>query len=102
MAKYVLRDGHLIDKRTGECADSDPRAPISLPQVRGDLPAYRSPITGEVVDGRAARREDLARHGCREIDPSEWKPEYRNEKYRLANWRADRERNGPGKTYFSR
>lgn len=31
-----------------------------------DLPAYTSPIDGRLVDGRAQRREDLKRNGCRE------------------------------------
>lgn len=34
-----------------------------------DLPAYESPIDGRVIEGRAARREDLKRAGCREYDP---------------------------------
>lgn len=34
-----------------------------------DLPAYRSPIDGRVIDGRKQRREDLKRHGCVEYDP---------------------------------
>lgn len=38
-----------------------PRGPL----IYGDLPSYQSPITGEWIDGRVARREDLARHGCR-------------------------------------
>jgi hypothetical protein len=41
--------------------------------IMRDLPEYRSPVTGLPVDGRAARREDLARAGCREVDPSEIK-----------------------------
>jgi len=51
---------------------------LPRPYVRGDLPAYKSPVTGKVIEGRAARREDLARSGCREVDPSEYKPVYRN------------------------
>ena len=39
---------------------------------------YVSPVTGKVIEGRAARREDLARTGCREVDPSEYKPVYKN------------------------
>ena len=38
-----------------------------------DLPSYTSPIDGKWVDGRAQRREDLKRAGCREYDPSEKK-----------------------------
>lgn len=51
---------------------------VPFPYVRGDLPPYRSPITGQIIEGRKARREDLARSGCREIDPSEFKPIYKN------------------------
>lgn len=50
------------------------------PQVNGDIPEYLSPVTGLPVDGRAARREDLKRSGCREVDPSEFQPTYKNEK----------------------
>jgi len=51
---------------------------VPFPYVRGDIPAYRSPVTGQIIEGRAARRDDLARSGCREVDPSEYKPIYRN------------------------
>lgn len=34
-----------------------------------ELPSYQSPITGKWVDGRAARRNDLASSGCVEYDP---------------------------------
>lgn len=34
-----------------------------------DLPGYESPVTGAWVEGRAQRREDLKRSGCREYDP---------------------------------
>jgi hypothetical protein len=33
--------------------------------VMGDLPAYESPVDGRVIEGRAQRREDLRRTGCR-------------------------------------
>lgn len=46
-----------------------------------DLPEYISPITGRPVDGRAERREEMKRHGCREVDTSEFKPVYRNERF---------------------
>ena len=55
-------------------------APIDIPRpyIRADLPGYKSPVTGKWIEGRAARREDLARTGCREVDPSEHKAVYRN------------------------
>ena len=46
-----------------------------------DLPEYVSPVTGKPVDGRAARREDLKRSGCREVEPSEFRAEYTNERF---------------------
>lgn len=48
------------------------------PYVRGDLKPYKSPITGKTIEGRSARREDLARNNCREVDPSEYEPVYKN------------------------
>lgn len=35
------------------------------PMVIGELPSYQSPIDGRWIDGRVARREDLARNNCR-------------------------------------
>lgn len=34
-----------------------------------DLPSYQSPITGKWIDGRVARRNDLAASNCVEYDP---------------------------------
>lgn len=61
--KYVWRNG--MWRRPGHRK----RAPG--PYIMPDLPAYRSPLgTGE-VDGRYARREDMKRGRCREVDPGE-------------------------------
>lgn len=54
------------------------RSAVAMPYVNGDLPPYPSPVTGKIIEGRAARREDLARSGCREVDPSEYKPVYKD------------------------
>jgi hypothetical protein len=48
-----------------------PRAPSVFPSIQRDLPAYRSPLGTGTIEGRAARREDLARGGCRAVEPSE-------------------------------
>lgn len=50
------------------------------PYIAGDIPEYVSPVTGKLVDGRAARKEDLKRSGCRELDPSEWSGKFKSEK----------------------
>lgn len=75
MAKYIWRDG---DWR--EVVWTPPRKAVA-PYVWSDLPAYKSPLGTGVVDGRKARREDLKRGGCREVDPSEFKPGYINENF---------------------
>jgi hypothetical protein len=54
----------------GECEESAERiytAPI-LVKVASDV-QYTSPITGIPIQSHAARREDMARHGCVEYDP---------------------------------
>ena len=35
------------------------------PMIWGDAPAYESPVTGKLVDGRAAMRRDLRESGSR-------------------------------------
>lgn len=41
------------------------------PAVFADLPGYESPVTGKWVEGRAQRREDLRRTGCRPYEEGE-------------------------------
>lgn len=77
MTKYVFRNGNLVNKATGEPLVTEDRE-ICAPYITSDLPAYRSPVTGQMVDGRSARREDLKRSGCRECDPSEFNVRYRS------------------------
>ena len=81
MTLYVWREGvGFVDKRTGERM-AVPKGVVSAPRVLSDLPAYMSPLGTGMIEGRAARREDLARGNCREVDPGEWKPAYLNEKF---------------------
>ena len=61
--RYDASLGHLV-----EVGQSVARV---APDVMPDLPAYRSPIDGRLIDGRAQRREDLKRHGCRPYEASE-------------------------------
>lgn len=68
MARQTFRfvDGQFVEV-TRERDYSRPMGAM----IQSDLPEYESPITGLPIDGRAARREDLARNNCREVDPSE-------------------------------
>lgn len=43
----------------------------AAPMIAPDLPAYESPVTGQIIEGRAARREDLKRTGCRPYEDGE-------------------------------
>ena len=54
------------------------RDTICMPRVISDLPDYVSPVTGQVVSGRAARREDLKRNDCVELDPPKRPRGYKN------------------------
>ncbi len=39
--------------------------------ISRDYEAYDCPITGQMIDGRAAHRENLKQHGCRIFEPGE-------------------------------
>lgn len=44
---------------------------VTAARVVADYPGYECPITGAWVEGRAAHRENLARHGCRVFESGE-------------------------------
>jgi hypothetical protein len=69
MTKYRWRDGDWIDSEGNPAPKKSDG--IHVPQLMSDLPAYYSVASNKWVEGRAARRDDLARTGCREVDPSE-------------------------------
>lgn len=54
----------FFHRETGEPAPRMP-CPMHIP----DIPAYQSPVTGEVISGRKAKRDDLERHNC--VDAAE-------------------------------
>lgn len=81
MARYVWRGGEFVCRKTGEPMHKPFAGQVTAPAVVSDLPKYISPVTGQPVDGRWARKEDLKRSGCREVDPSEWRPKYLNKKF---------------------
>ena len=71
---YVFRDGRLVPKHLVP-REVGPKSDLPCPLIQRDLPAYYSVASQRWVDGRSDRREDLARTGCRPLDPSEknWK-----------------------------
>ena len=40
---------------------------INAPYIMGDIPPYKSMITGEQISGRAQHRAHLRQHGCIEV-----------------------------------
>ena len=44
---------------------------ISKPMVAVDYPAYESPASGRRIEGKKAHLEELARTGCRLLEPGE-------------------------------
>jgi hypothetical protein len=44
---------------------------LSAPWVQGDYPAYNCPITGTLIRGKQAHKENLKRHGCRVLEAGE-------------------------------
>lgn len=44
---------------------------ISAPRIFADYPGYSCPVTGKWIEGRRAHIENLARTGCRLLEPGE-------------------------------
>jgi len=62
------------DKEKRDWVEDQPRPSGPRLQLITDLQPYVSPLGTGVVGGRRQRREDMERHGCREVDPSEFTP----------------------------
>lgn len=69
---YVKRNDQWVDKATGEpmLTEEQRMAPLALPMIIHDIPSYQSPIDGRWITTRSERRDDLARNGCVEYEPS--------------------------------
>lgn len=82
--EYVCEVGHGFERylpvaqyataQRCECGAASQKV-LSAPMVVTDLPGYSSPVDGRWVEGRKARREDLARNNCVPYEPS-MKSEY--------------------------
>lgn len=66
MARFVMRDGHWVDRVTGEpmLTEQQRQAPIAVPNIIFDIPSYQSPIDGRWITTRSERRDDMARNNC--------------------------------------
>jgi predicted nucleic acid-binding Zn ribbon protein len=76
---YLCRRNHAFERylpladyaaaQTCECGAASTKQ-LCAPLVVADLPGYQSPVDGRWVEGRKARREDLARNNCVPYEPS--------------------------------
>jgi putative FmdB family regulatory protein len=65
-SKIAERD-HLV-----ACGEGHPMQRIlRAPMVQGDYETYDCPVTGRPITGRKAHKENLARLGCRLLEPGE-------------------------------
>lgn len=75
-AGHTHRDNLWIETYVMEDESKKPVPVVHVKRAAGyeimpDLPEYESPISGRPISGRVARREDLKKNNCREVDPSE-------------------------------
>lgn len=69
---FVLRKIDDRDKDRPRCpAHGEMSRIIEAPRIAPDYPGYTCPITGTWIEGRRAHEENLARHGCRVLEPGE-------------------------------
>jgi hypothetical protein len=83
MTTYIWSNNQLVDKDTGAALVLPATFVPVLPMVVSDLEPYESPMTGQIITSKSEQREDLAKSGCRLLDPSEspTKGKVRNAKF---------------------
>lgn len=87
ISRYRLnRDGMWIDKTTGKPMETRGDF-VPTPQITRDIAPYMSMASKQMIDGRAAQREDLKRTGCRLVDPTEYKPTYHSKERAIKHGR---------------
>ena len=87
MARFVSKNGQFVDRDTGEPMAIPDRGYLATPLVISDIEPYQSPVDGAYVSGRAAKRDDMAKHNCvpyEDVAPSKNRSEkgkFRNKKF---------------------
>jgi hypothetical protein len=78
--RYVWdRDRQAFVDRYGRPMETPDR--ICAPLICSDIKPYMSPLgTGE-ISSRSKRRYELDKSNCRAVDPSEFRPTFKNEKF---------------------
>lgn len=87
---YDLDTGE-IEGRAGEYHQSRPVEQKTGLYVIKDIEPYESPLGTGLIGSRRERREELKRHGLREVDPSEFKTTFQNERFMQKHGIVNRE-----------
>ena len=66
----ILPLARFSEPQTCTCGSVASRV-IVAPAIRGDYAGYTCPISGKWIEGRRAHQENLARNGCRILEPGE-------------------------------
>lgn len=54
------------------------RGNFPIPRISGDYEAYECPVTGKMIEGRAAHGENLKQTGCRLLENGEFEDNKKN------------------------
>ena len=80
MYQFRCTAGHVFDRLVPLAQFDEPQScscgaaasrQIVAPAIRTDYAGYTCPVSGKWIEGRAAHRENLARTGCRVLEPGE-------------------------------
>ena len=80
MYQFRCTEGHVFDRLVPLAQFDEPQScscgaaasrQIVAPAIRTDYAGYTCPVSGKWIEGRAAHRENLARTGCRILEPGE-------------------------------
>ena len=84
MARYVYRNGQMVNRDTGEpmLSDAERRRAPATPMVMG-FTAYECPVTGKEIRTLGQHKDNLLRHNCVEAAEMEsaTKGEIRNARF---------------------
>lgn len=67
---YDPEQDRMVDKKTGlpMVGNYEAAQPLQCPRVMGDIEPYLSPVDGQYVSGRKAKRDDLKRTNSVDYD----------------------------------
>lgn len=97
----IFRKIAEMDRDLPMCCEQPMQRRVCAPVVFGDVPGYESPVTGQWIEGRAARRDDLARHGCRPWEGMDQERKYAAEAKRQIEAKDEKELDDAARTAWN-